>query len=192
VPASTRAWYVGLVVAAACVPPPVPAAPARVLHASNLSAPSGAALEQACTPTGPELCFNAIDDNCNGVIDEGCGLQTGMLQFTIAWSGTADVNLVLVTPKERIPGGGSPSTTFHLDRDCPSDEACRGQNVENIFFDGQDPPQGHYSVQIALVDLHGADSPVPVRFGARLGSRSVGFAVNVDDETRTVFAFDLP
>ena len=51
-----------------------------------LEAPEDAALDTACTPTGPELCFNAIDDNCNGVIDEGCGVQTGLLQFAIAWS----------------------------------------------------------------------------------------------------------
>jgi len=41
--------------------------------------------QKACTPTGPELCFNATDDNCNGIIDEGCGLRTGLVQFAIAW-----------------------------------------------------------------------------------------------------------
>ncbi len=182
----------------ACVPPPArPATPTRVVHASNLTAPAGATLEQACTPTGPELCFNAIDDNCNGVIDEGCGMQTGILQFTIAWGGTADVNLVLDAPDgERVPGGaGLPaSKTFHIDRDCPGDDGCRGQNTENIFFDGQDPPPGRYTVTLVLVDLHGTDSPVPVRFGARLGSRSIGFAASLgpDEDARKVFTFDLP
>lgn len=181
----------------ACIPPAAPSSPARTLHASNLTVPPGATLEQACTPTGPELCFNAIDDNCNGVIDEGCGMQTGLLQFTIAWAGSADVNLVLDTPgKEHIPaaGGDKPSTTFHRDRDCPGDDGCHGQNVENIYFDGQDPPTGRYTVTLVLVDLHGADAPVPVRFGARLGTRSVGFAVDLgtDDDSRKVFGFDVP
>jgi hypothetical protein len=183
----------------ACAPPAPAKVPAVIVHASNLTPPQGAVLEQACTPTGPELCFNAVDDNCNGVIDEGCGLQTGVLQFTIAWSGAADVNLVLETPaRDRVPGGNErehPNATgFHLDRDCPGDEGCHGQNVENIFFDGQEPPPGRYTVQIVLVDLHGAEPPVPVRFGARLGSRSIGFAVTVapDDEARKVFTFDVP
>ena len=107
------------------------------------------------------------------------------------------MNLTLETPaKEHVPptGGEKPSTTFHLDRDCPGDDGCHGQNTENIFFDGQDPPEGRYTVTIVLVDLHGADAPVPVRFGARLGPRSVGFAVNLasDDEARKRFTFDLP
>src|ERR1700733_1512749 len=50
--------------------------PASDVVTANLVAPAGVTLAQACTPTGPELCFNAVDDNCNGVIDEGCGLET--------------------------------------------------------------------------------------------------------------------
>jgi hypothetical protein len=161
-------------------------------------APAGTTLVQACTPTGAELCFNAVDDNCNGVIDEGCGVQTGILQFMVAWSAsTADVNLVVVTPShERVPSERTRSTAsgFHLDRDCPGDDGCGGQNVENVYFDGLEPVRGHYSVEIVLVDLHGAEPPIKARFGARLGGRTVGFDVDLapgDDATKT-FAFDVP
>jgi tRNA (guanosine-2'-O-)-methyltransferase len=195
----TRGWALlaGLTVAA-CGPSAPAKGPSGHVEAVNLAAPPGTTLVQACTPTGPELCFNAIDDNCNGVIDEGCGVQTGLLQFTIAWgAATADVNLVVSTPAgEHVPSDRSRSTAsgFHLDRDCPADDACNGQNVENVYFDGIEPPRGHYVVEIALVDAHGADPPIQVRFGARLGTRTVGFDVSVapGDDSKKTFSFDVP
>lgn len=179
-----------------------PSAPARTpgatVSASHVQASPGVSLVQACTPTGPELCFNAVDDNCNGVIDEGCGVQTGLLQFTIAWpSPTADVNLVVVAPgDEKVPNdrGRSTPSGFHLDRDCPSDDGCNGQNEENVYFDGFEPPKGHYEVTLILVDLHGAEPPVRVRFAARLGTRVVGFDVDLSpgDDAKKTLSFDVP
>jgi tRNA (guanosine-2'-O-)-methyltransferase len=167
------------------------------LEATNLSSPLGTTLVQACTPTGPELCFNAVDDNCNGVIDEGCGLQTGLLQFTIAWAAAvADVGLGLLTPAHEhvTERSRSSASGFHLDRDCPSDDKCNGQNVENVYFDGIEPPRGRYTVEIVLVDPHGASLPVRVRVGARLGTRTVGFDVDLGtgEDAKKTFAFDLP
>ena len=199
----SRGWSIAgalLATLVACGPSaPAKGPSAPKVEATNLTPPSGTTLAQACTPSGPELCFNAIDDNCNGVVDEGCGLQTGLLQFTIAWSAAqADVNVTLVTPaREHVPKDGNKSTAsgFHLDRDCPSADGCNGQNEENIYFDGIDPPKGHYTVEIALVDAHGADPPIHVRFGGRLGARSVGFDVDLGgpgaDDAKKTFGFDV-
>jgi tRNA (guanosine-2'-O-)-methyltransferase len=164
---------------------------------ANLTPPPGAALEQACTPTGPELCFNAVDDNCNGVIDEGCGEETGVLQFTIAWgSSRADVNLALETPDhvrvhqpQARPTGAAGCT---LDRDCPRADTCRGQNVENIHCEAPEPMPGHYVVEITLGQLNGAEEPVKVHFGARLAGRTTGFDVMLStEEPKKTFSFDV-
>jgi len=62
-----------------------------------------------------------------------------------------------------------------------------------VYFDGIEPPKGHYAVEIALLDLHGADPPIHVRFGARLGARSVGFDVDLGtgDDAKKTFGFDV-
>jgi hypothetical protein len=165
------------------------------LQPTHVEGPPGVTLEMACTPTGPELCFNAIDDNCNGVFDEGCGVATGIIQFTVAWGdNAADVDLELLGPKHEKISDAARSTPdgFHLDRDCPTDNACRDQNLENIYFDGLEPPRGRYAVDVRIADLHGADVPVKIRFGARVGGRTFGADVELshDDEKKS-FSFDL-
>ena len=192
------ALCLGVALCLACGPGGPAKAPGARLDVAGVTPPAGVTLVQACTPSGPELCFNAIDDNCNGVIDEGCGEPTGLLQFTIAWAAAApEVNLAVVTPAhERVPSerARAAASGFHLDHDCPGDEGCNGQNEENVYFDGAEPPRGHYAVEITLVDLRGADAPVRVRFGARLGARVVGFDVDLSpgQDASKSLSFDLP
>jgi hypothetical protein len=111
------------------------------------------------------------------------------------------VDLTLLTPaNEKVPGERSRSTAsgFHAGPDCPEDESCRGQNKEYVFFDGLEPPKGHYTVDIALAKPHEGDGildgPVKVRFGARLGARVVGFDVELSpgQDVGKTFSFDVP
>src|SRR4029079_12851992 len=74
------------------------ATPDEALTAREILAPGGVPIQMTCTPTGPELCFDATDNNCNGVIDEGCCVETGPLQFAIAWRAAADVALDVTDP----------------------------------------------------------------------------------------------
>jgi tRNA (guanosine-2'-O-)-methyltransferase len=142
--------------------------------AKNFSASEGVVVTAGCTPTGPELCFNANDDNCNGVIDEGCGVGSGVLQFMIAWGDSpADVDLSVTDPNGARVTKDSRNTPsgLQLEKNCPKD-GCHQQNAENVYFDGAEPLRGKYVVDVKLVDPHDAELPVKVHLSARVGSRT--------------------
>jgi tRNA (guanosine-2'-O-)-methyltransferase len=194
------AALVTLLLAASCQPPP-PSSGSGVsasLAAANITA-SGVELQRACTPSGEELCFNAVDDNCNGVVDEGCGLCTGVLQFTIAWGGNpADVDLHVFDPSggHVSPAQRTTSSGLKLDRACPDARGCGGQNIENVCFEGDDPPRGHYTVEARLAAVeHGgrpAQLPVSVTLGARVGGRTFsGHLELTGKDDKKSFTFDL-
>jgi tRNA (guanosine-2'-O-)-methyltransferase len=186
-----------LAAVAACGPSaPGVAAPGANVVAKNVSASEGVVVSSACVPTGPEICFNAVDDNCNGVIDEGCGSQTGVLQFMIAWGDSpADVDLLVTDP-----GGARVSKTnrtvtsgLQYEKNCP-EEGCHGQNVENVFFEGNEPPRGRYVVEVKLADPKGADLPVKVHLSARVGSRTYAMDLAMapsQGQDRLGFSFEL-
>lgn len=154
----------------------------------------GVEINQVCRGAGPELCFNAIDDNCNGVIDEGCGLGTGVLQFTIAWGDSpADVDLSVKDPTGAVVSKQSRTTPtgLRLDHECGGHN-CGGQNIENIFCDAADPPRGKYQIEVKLAALKNAPTPIKVRLAARVGGTVYTAAIDLEapEEKRTV-VFEL-
>ncbi len=145
--------------------------------AAQLRAPAGVQIERACTPTGPETCFDAIDDNCNGIIDEGCGVRTGPLQFAIAWFGQADVDLEVTDPSgKKSELEGRHSQGLLKDRDCGGQrDVCHGQNMENVVFVGERAPRGAFLVAVKLeASAPHEHFPLRVRFGGRVGARTFG------------------
>jgi tRNA (guanosine-2'-O-)-methyltransferase len=139
--------------------------------------------QKACTPSGPELCFNATDDNCNGIIDEGCGLRTGLVQFAIAWDeAKADVDLRVFDPSGELVDVGRPARSGLVkERDCPGrNNDCHGQNLENVYLSDGDPLRGEYRVRIRLEALGGENPPIRVAFGARVGPKTYSLAVSLD------------
>jgi tRNA (guanosine-2'-O-)-methyltransferase len=190
-----RTWSLAALALVSCIDAPLPP-PKDAVDATNITTPEGVGLETTCTPTGPEICFDARDNNCNGVIDEGCGLHTGILQFVIAWEAAeVDVDLNVYDPGGEIARVGEPTAGGLIkDRDCPRTGECQGQNVENVYLTEGEPRRGHYKVVVHLEKLNGATAPVRVRLGVRMGAKSYGMMVelspgqgNEDKE----FGFDL-
>jgi len=148
-----------------------------------LSAVPSSLAQKPCVPSGPELCFNATDDNCNGIIDEGCGLHTGLVQFAIAWNEPrADVDLRLFDPSgELIEVGRTARSGLVKERDCPGrNNDCHGQNLENVYLSDGEPLRGDYRVRIRLEGLGGENPPIHVAFGARVGPKTYSETVSLD------------
>jgi len=105
-----------------------------------------------CKKGRPEAC-NALDDNCDGVIDEGCGYSTGSIQITLGWDTGADIDLYVTDPegemiyyndKNRHSASGG-----YLDHDARGDCRKEQQNtqIENIYWETEQPPNGEYRIE---------------------------------------------
>jgi tRNA (guanosine-2'-O-)-methyltransferase len=170
---SVRCGWVAALVVACNAPPDHPTEPSLELR--KFAGPPDVVLDVACTPTGLETCFDAIDNNCNGAIDEGCGVRTGIIQFSIAWpDATADVDLVVTDPSGDVARVRETTETGLVkDRDCPGEgDECQGQNTENVVLVHREVPRGTFRVLVRCNRLGEARPPLRVRVGARVGQRS--------------------
>jgi tRNA (guanosine-2'-O-)-methyltransferase len=150
-------------------------------QASAPAAPSrDSSSASATTATGPEVCANAADDNQNGLIDEGCGLSLGLVQFLAGWSAPkADVDLRVVDPNgDLIEVGRVARSGLTKDRDCPGrGSECQGKNLENVYLAEGEPLKGEYRLRLRLESLGGETPPIHVTLGARLGGSSRSYEV---------------
>jgi hypothetical protein len=144
--------------------------------------PSLRALEP-CLPQGYEVCFNALDDNCNGALEEGCGIPAGVVQFMIGWEAMrADVDLNVTDPNgELIEAGRIARSGLIKTRDCPGRrQECGGVNLENVFLEGNKAPtRGTYRVSVALESLGGEQPPIWVNLSSRLGTKRYAFEIRL-------------
>ena len=83
-------------------PAPQAAISADAIGVGEIFTPDSAKVAMTCTPTGLELCFDATDNNCNGIIDEGCGVQTGPCSLPSRGTRGSDVDLNVTDPKGEL------------------------------------------------------------------------------------------
>jgi hypothetical protein len=127
-------------------------------------------------PRGPETCFNAVDDNSNGLLDEGCGTPSGLVHIAISWrEPDVDVDLDVIDPEGELVEVDRPKHSGLLKvRDCPGeDNACRGVNTEHVVLEPDHAlPVGRYTLRVRLEKSYGAELPIRVQLGGRLGPKS--------------------
>ncbi len=154
-------------------------------------------MTNTCHPGAAEVC-NGLDDNCNGVIDEGCGYESGNIQVTLAWSTGADLDMYVTDPfghtisyqNRRSPSGGV------LDQDARG--ACnpsqRNNTIENVFWNSPQPPSGQYRVEVHYWGDCGAAGVTQATLSIAVGGQIIG-AYNValrPRERQPVAVFNIP
>jgi hypothetical protein len=109
-------------------------------------------IEVECAYGAYETC-NALDDDCNGVIDDDCGYESGDVQITVGWNSGADIDLYVTDPSgftlfyneqhKRSQIGG------RLDHDARGD--CRREQknprIENTYWPAP-ATRGNYRVEL--------------------------------------------
>jgi tRNA (guanosine-2'-O-)-methyltransferase len=155
-------------------PPPAPTAVPRNASVEGAVAP----IAIDCQPGGQETC-NAIDDDCNGVIDDGCGYSTGAVQVTISWDTGADIDMYVSDPSgsplyyneqhRRSPLGGE------MDHDARGDCRREQQNprIENAFWPAP-APSGRYEIELHYFGPCGAASKTNVTLSLSVFGKPLG------------------
>jgi hypothetical protein len=156
------------------------------------------AVESYCSEGEGEKC-NALDDNCDGVIDEGCGYRSGAIQITVGWDSGADIDLYVTDPageticfrkdERRSASGG------HMDHDSRGD--CRTQQeinrIENVYWEGSRPLEGDYRVELHYFSPCGHNQETTTTISISVAGRILGVYQRVvqPEERVNILTFTL-
>jgi hypothetical protein len=167
----------------------LPEAPSVATRSESVESPSAPlptlklhagvdAVSLACVPGAREEC-NAIDDDCNGVIDDKCGYQSGAVQITVGWDSGADIDLYVTDPSgetlyyneehEQSSVGG------HLDHNARGE--CRREqdhaNIENAYWTTP-ASKGVYRVELHYFSPCGDSADTHVVVSVAIGGKLIG------------------
>jgi hypothetical protein len=146
-------------------------------------------LDAECAYGAYETC-NAIDDDCNGVIDDDCGYESGDVQITAGWNSGADIDLYVTDPsgftlfyneahkKSQIGG--------HLDHDARGD--CRREQknprIENAYW-AAPAKRGNYKVELHYFSPCTRGAATEVTLSVVVGGELLGaYRYQLDPEQR--------
>jgi hypothetical protein len=135
-------------------------------------------IELACTEGVDETC-NAVDDDCDARIDEGCGWDGGPVQVVAAWNRGVDLELL-------VEGGG-----VAIDHDGRGDcEAGPTSTIENAR--ALEPVREEVEISLRRKDACGAgDDPVTASVAIAANGRVLGvFNVSVAGDEVEVAELD--
>jgi hypothetical protein len=177
--------------------PPPPTVQASVQVGQPVLASGVTVVQSSCTQGGPDPC-NGLDDNCNGVIDEGCGYQTGAIQITSAWNTGADIDMYVTDPSgQTISYQNTQSGTGGmLDHDargnCRRDQP--NNHIENVYWNSPQPPSGNYTVELHYWGECGGAGPTLTSLSIAVGGRIIGaYNVTLNPSQRIQVAqFQIP
>lgn len=133
-----------------------------------------------------ERCFNAVDDDQNGLVDEGCDVPQGSIQVALSWQSPEDeLDLVVADPDGQIATTGGPTALgFVLDQDCPADDACLDQPYEVVFVDSDERVAGMVTVAVRALRLDPATSDRRAVLGIKEPGGTRSYEIRFDGAER--------
>jgi tRNA (guanosine-2'-O-)-methyltransferase len=139
---------------------------------------SAVEIPRDCANPIEESC-NALDDDCDGVIDDGCEYGTGLIQVTASWDTGADIDLYVTGPLGDTLSFQRPSTPFGGRLDHSGRGECDGDlpnpQVENARWVGNKPIEGIYEVEVHYWgECIGGGGPTNVTISVAVARRIAG------------------
>lgn len=139
---------------------------------------SVAEIPRDCSNPVEETC-NALDDDCDGVIDDGCGYGAGLIQVTAGWDTGSDIDLYITGPLGDTLSFQRPSTPAGARVDHSGRGDCVPEmpnpRIENVRWVGERPTVGIYEVEIHYWgECTSGGGPTDVTVSVTVGRKTAG------------------